>query len=316
MTEAFWRTAIGRVRPNQILVRGYELTELIGTRPFGDVTYLLLAGEIRSSAEVDFEKVARVFDAAVADLEKAGATLVDPVVIPQLNELLAQRTSGDRGGSEGRWDAYYSRSARRPFKTMTELLETPGYRPRGSIGAVLGEPPYEHLQARETLMFNVMKAMADHQLDALRRGDRGGLDGFALHRIGRADDAQRARGRDAQARHRLAAVRAADADREHAEAAGVRRVRVGRDHEAAGKGVVLEDDLVDDARAWLPEPESVLARRRAEEVPRIGDAVVGDAAVLVLHEVQQRQQRAAPAGVAPDELLGLVPQLWTQHVDS
>lgn len=124
-------------------------------------------GRFSEPGTEDFEKVARVFDAAVADLEKAGATLVDPVVIPHLNELLAQRTSGDRGGSEGRWDAYYRRSAKRPFKTMTELLQTPGYKPMGSMGAVHGEPPYEHLQARETLMFNVMKAMADHQLDAI-----------------------------------------------------------------------------------------------------------------------------------------------------
>lgn len=46
MTEAFWRTAIGRVRPNEILARGYDLTELIGNRSFGDVTYLLLSGEL------------------------------------------------------------------------------------------------------------------------------------------------------------------------------------------------------------------------------------------------------------------------------
>src|SRR5215207_8534740 len=124
-------------------------------------------GRFSEPGTEDFEKVARVFDAAVADLEKAGATLVDPVVIPHLNELLAQRTSGDRGGSEGRWDAYYRRSAKRPFNIMTELLQTPGYKPMGSMGAVDGEPSYEHLQARETLMFNIMKAMADHQLDAI-----------------------------------------------------------------------------------------------------------------------------------------------------
>lgn len=41
-----WRTAIGRVRPNEILVRGYDLTELIGRKPFGDVAYLLLAGDL------------------------------------------------------------------------------------------------------------------------------------------------------------------------------------------------------------------------------------------------------------------------------
>jgi citryl-CoA lyase len=41
-----WRTAIGRVRPNEILIRGYDLTELIGRKPFGDVVYLLLAGDL------------------------------------------------------------------------------------------------------------------------------------------------------------------------------------------------------------------------------------------------------------------------------
>jgi citrate synthase len=42
----FWRTEIGRVHPNEILVRGYDLAELIGTRSFGDVAFLLLAGSL------------------------------------------------------------------------------------------------------------------------------------------------------------------------------------------------------------------------------------------------------------------------------
>lgn len=48
MTEdrPFWRTAIGRVRPNEVLIRGYDLTDLIGRKPFGDVVYLLLGGDL------------------------------------------------------------------------------------------------------------------------------------------------------------------------------------------------------------------------------------------------------------------------------
>jgi citrate synthase len=42
----FWRTEIARVRPNEILVRGYDLVELIGTRSFGDVAFLLLSGDL------------------------------------------------------------------------------------------------------------------------------------------------------------------------------------------------------------------------------------------------------------------------------
>lgn len=44
--QRFWRTAIGRVRPNEILVRGYDVTELVGRRSFGDVTWLLLSGDL------------------------------------------------------------------------------------------------------------------------------------------------------------------------------------------------------------------------------------------------------------------------------
>jgi citrate synthase len=47
----FWRTEIGRVRPGEILVRGYDLVELIGRRSFGDVAYLLLRGDLPAGNE-------------------------------------------------------------------------------------------------------------------------------------------------------------------------------------------------------------------------------------------------------------------------
>ena len=52
MTETpFWRTEIGRVRPNEILVRGYDVTDLIGRHSFGAVTWLLLSGELPTGNE-------------------------------------------------------------------------------------------------------------------------------------------------------------------------------------------------------------------------------------------------------------------------
>jgi citrate synthase len=42
----FWRTSISRVRPNEILVRGYPVEDLASQRSFGDVVYLLLTGEL------------------------------------------------------------------------------------------------------------------------------------------------------------------------------------------------------------------------------------------------------------------------------
>jgi citrate synthase len=44
--SAPWRTAISRVAPNEIRVRGYDLVEMIGRKSFGDVVYLLLSGEL------------------------------------------------------------------------------------------------------------------------------------------------------------------------------------------------------------------------------------------------------------------------------
>ena len=46
-----WRTAISSVKPNEIRVRGYDLVEMIGTRSFGDVVYLLLSGELPEGNE-------------------------------------------------------------------------------------------------------------------------------------------------------------------------------------------------------------------------------------------------------------------------
>jgi citrate synthase len=46
-----WRTAISRVGPGDIRVRGYDLVDLIGRRSFGEVVFLLLSGDLPSGAE-------------------------------------------------------------------------------------------------------------------------------------------------------------------------------------------------------------------------------------------------------------------------
>jgi citrate synthase len=49
--DAFWRTRISEVRPNEVRVRGYDLMELIGSRSFGDVSFLLLSGDLPKGNE-------------------------------------------------------------------------------------------------------------------------------------------------------------------------------------------------------------------------------------------------------------------------
>src|SRR5205823_12053822 len=92
-------------------------------------------------------------------------------------------------------------------------------------------------------------------------------------------------------RHHLAAVGAAHADREHPEAAAVGRVGVGADHEPAGEGVVLENDLVDDPGARLPEADPVFPRGRAEEVVDL--LVLADRASQVVRENERSEEHTS-----------------------
>ena len=48
MSEPFWRTSISKVEPNKILVRGYNLMNLVGNYNYADLTYLLWRGELPS----------------------------------------------------------------------------------------------------------------------------------------------------------------------------------------------------------------------------------------------------------------------------
>ena len=66
--------------------------------------------------------------------------------------------------------------------------------------------------------------------------------------------------------HHVDRVGATDADRDHAEPARVGGVAVGADHHPAGERVLLEHDLMDDARTRLPEADAVLGRHGLEEV--------------------------------------------------
>ena len=123
----------------------------------------------------DFSKVSEVFDQAVEQLKAAGAEVVDPIVIPDLNELLAKRAGGPEGDES--FQVYFSRNPNAPFKSRQEVLQSPDFAKvfryaqemlrRSSEGSPGDSRHYEYLLAREQLMTNLLKVMADNGLDAI-----------------------------------------------------------------------------------------------------------------------------------------------------
>src|SRR5437667_10852886 len=59
--KAVWNTAITRVEPNKVAVRGYNIAELMGQVSFGSAVYLILTGELPSPAVACLKDAISVF---------------------------------------------------------------------------------------------------------------------------------------------------------------------------------------------------------------------------------------------------------------
>jgi citrate synthase len=66
--KATWNSAITRIEPNRVGVRGYDIADLMGHVSFGAAVYLILTGELPSSA------IARLMDAILVASIDHGAT--------------------------------------------------------------------------------------------------------------------------------------------------------------------------------------------------------------------------------------------------
>ena len=123
----------------------------------------------------DFKKVSAVFDKAVGELKAAGAVIVDPVAIPKVNELLAKRATGP--DSDEAIKFYFGRNANPPFRSRAEIRQAPEFNKLlppvqervAAIGGRSTDPSkhYQYLLARDELMTNLLKVMADNRLDAI-----------------------------------------------------------------------------------------------------------------------------------------------------
>lgn len=120
-----------------------------------------------------FRQVRTRIDAAIADLRRLGAVVVDHVRIEgirEVNEVFALNSYE----TEEATDAYLAQHHHAPYRTLASILLTGRVNPwRASgmaelLGKTTRDPGYlEYLQRRDRIRQNVLKAMADHELDAL-----------------------------------------------------------------------------------------------------------------------------------------------------
>ena len=124
----------------------------------------------------DYKKVDTVFQKAVGELKAAGATVVDPIVIPDLKALLA-KAARDPDASEAALKVYLGRNPNSQFKSHEDIGKSPFM--SKSIPITKSEPwlkPAEktdgakwaaYVQAREQLTINIANVMAANKLDAI-----------------------------------------------------------------------------------------------------------------------------------------------------
>jgi Asp-tRNA(Asn)/Glu-tRNA(Gln) amidotransferase A subunit family amidase len=124
----------------------------------------------------DFKKVDIVFQKNIAELKAGGATIIDPIVIPNLKTLLAKRATNPTIADEA-LRRYLARNPNSPLKTRGDIAKSPELSKSipPSKAAQWTNPLQQtnlaqwgaYLQAKEDLMTEIAKVMADQQLDAI-----------------------------------------------------------------------------------------------------------------------------------------------------
>jgi Asp-tRNA(Asn)/Glu-tRNA(Gln) amidotransferase A subunit family amidase len=133
----------------------------------------------------DFKKVDAVFEKNVAELAAAGATIIDNIEIPGgwKASLAKLGRSGDPGPGEEAIRHYLARNPNSPFKSREDIAKSPlikqvypnppGPDVRNAEEWTKPLPPPdfarygEYMKARDQLMIEFLKVMADNGLDAI-----------------------------------------------------------------------------------------------------------------------------------------------------
>jgi amidase len=125
-------------------------------------------------ASEDYRKVRRVIDAAIGDLRRLGAEIVDPVTIPDLIDRVNKPYDGNVFETEPAVNAYLGAHPNAPVKTLRDILLSGKVVPSrvrvlmGSIGRSTDEAGYlQILRSVDDTRKVVFSLLADQRLDAL-----------------------------------------------------------------------------------------------------------------------------------------------------
>jgi Asp-tRNA(Asn)/Glu-tRNA(Gln) amidotransferase A subunit family amidase len=124
----------------------------------------------------DFKIVDTAFEKNVAELKAAGATVVDPLVIPNLKKLLATRERYP-AENDAALELYLARNPGSPYKSRDDIIKSPdiekSYPPpnvaryKAPLAPFNPERYVAYMRARDELMISIAKIMADNRLDAI-----------------------------------------------------------------------------------------------------------------------------------------------------
>jgi len=96
--------------------------------------------------------------------------------------------------------------------------------------------------------------------------------------------------------HDIDGISSTDTDGDHTETTGVGGVRVSSDHQTSGEGVVLENDLVNNTRAGVPETKTVLGAGGGQEVVNLLVDILGAGQILGASDLGLDQMVAVDGG--------------------
>lgn len=133
-------------------------------------------GRATDPASPEFKAVDAVFNRTVAELTSLGATVVDPIVIPDLKKLLDMRATHPELALEA-MNLYLGRTPDWPFRTRDAIAGHPemdkAIPPAKAAQWRTPQPQTDwarwgqYQRAREQLTINIAKVMADNTLDAI-----------------------------------------------------------------------------------------------------------------------------------------------------